>query len=162
MILSLSNQAYMFFISIVIGLIIGFLYDFFRLLRKIVNHKNTTVYIEDTIFWLLSTFISFYILLHKNNLEFRFYLLLGIFLGLIFYFLCISHYVMLMTIKTIRIILKPIRFVSKLLSPYFKNVNNMRNKAIYKEKIYLQKISRYGKMYYRNFKSNIKIIKDKI
>ncbi len=162
MILSLSNQAYIFFISIIIGLIIGFLYDFFRLLRKVVNHKNTTVYIEDTIFWLLSTFISFYILLHKNNLEFRFYLLLGIFLGLIFYFLCISYFVMTLTIKLIKLILKPIAFILKILYPHFRTVNNMRNKAIYKEKIYLQKISRYGKMGYRNFKSNIKIIKDKI
>ncbi len=162
MILSLSNQAYIFFISIIIGLIIGFLYDFFRLLRKIVNHKNSTVYIEDFIFWLLSTFISFYILLHKNNLEFRFYLLLGIFLGLIFYFLCISHFVMNITIKAIKLILKPVKFIAKLLYPHVKTVNKMRNKAIYKEKIYLQKVSRYGKMNYRNFKSNIKIIKDKI
>lgn len=162
MILSLTNQAYMFFVSIIIGMIIGLIFDFFRLLRKIFNHKNKFVYIEDILFWLISTFISFYILLHKNNLEFRFYLLLGILLGLVFYFLCISHIVVTIILKIIEFLAKPILFISKLLSPHMKKVNSMKNKAVHRKKIYLQKVNRYGKMKYTNFKYNINIIKNKI
>lgn len=162
MILSLSNQAYMFFISITIGLIIGIFYDFFRLIRKIFLHKNKYVYIEDIIFWLISTFISFYILLHKNNLELRFYLFLGIFLGITIYFVCFSNFVVTITLKIIQIVIKPIVFVLNLFKPYISKVNTVKNKTLYKEKIYLQKLCRYGKISYKNFVYNIKIIKNKI
>ncbi len=162
MIVSLSNQAYIFVVTIVIGLFIGLTYDFFRLLRKLFTHKNSAVYIEDVLFWLISTFICFYILLHKNNLELRFYLFIGISIGLIFYFYLISPFVLAFIIKFITILLKPVAFIIKLLNPYFKSMSIAKNRAIYKEKIILQKIYRYGKIKIEEIKSTIKIIKDKI
>lgn len=162
MILSLENQASIFFVTIMIGFIIGLVYDFFRLLRKLFIHKNALVYIEDTLFWLMSTFLCFYILLHNNNLEFRFYLIVGIFLGLIFYFSLISRYILKLFIRLIEVILKPIAIILKIISPFAKKLNIKRNKAIYREKIILQKFLRYGKMKHKDFKSTIKIILNKI
>lgn len=162
MILSLSNQAYIFFITILIGFIMGIFYDFFRLIRKLFEHTNIAVYIEDIIFWVISTFICFYILLHKNNLEFRFYLILGIFLGIIFYFYFISYYFLNFILKLLNFLLKPIKFVMKIFEPHFKKATVAKNKAIYKEKIFLQKVSRYGKIKGRRIKTTLKIIKDKV
>ncbi len=162
MIVSLSNQAYIFLVTIVIGLFIGLIYDFFRLIRKIFVHKNSAVYFEDVLFWLISTFVCFYILLHKNNLELRFYLFLGIVLGLIFYFALISHFVLTFVIKIITILLKPVAFIYNILKPHFKSAVIAKNRAINKEKIILQKLNKYGKMKKEEVKSTIRIIKDKI
>ncbi len=162
MILSLQNQVYLFFVTILIGFIIGLIYDFFRILRKVFTHSNTLVYFEDILFWLFSTFIAFFILLHKNNLEFRFYLLIGIVLGLIFYFAIISTFVLKISLTIIEQLLKPIAFLYKFLKPHFKKATILKNKAINKEKIVLQKVNRYGKIKCNDFKTTIKIIKNKI
>ncbi len=162
MILSLSNQASVFLVTIIIGICIGLIYDFFRLLRKLFIHKNSTVYIEDSLFWLLSTFLAFYILLHKNNLEFRFYLLLGIALGIILYFSFVSYYVLKFFVYTLTLLAKPISFCLKLIKPHLSKIYVMKNKTIYKKKIILQKVYRYGKIKRKDLKSTIKIILDKI
>lgn len=162
MILSISNQAYIFLITVVIGFIIGLIYDFFRLTRKIFNHQNFAVYIEDVIFWLISTFITFYILLHKNNLEFRLYLLLGIAIGLIFYFSILSYYILYIFVKAIDFFAKPVRFLMKIFTPYTKKANVMKNKAVYRKKIVLQKFMRYGSIKLKQIKLSFKIARKKI
>lgn len=166
MIISLSNQSDIFFVTILIGFIIGLIYDFFRLIRKIFNHKNTFVYIEDAIFGLTSTFICFYILLHKNNLDFRFYLLIGISIGLILYMHLISFFVLTFALKFINFLIKPIsmllQFFIKLLNPFIKSFNLLKNKTSYKKKIHLQKLHRYVKIKNKDFITTIKIILNKI
>lgn len=162
MILSLQNQAFLFFVTIIIGFIIGLIYDFFRLLRKIFSHTNLATYIEDALFWLISTFITFYILLHKNNLEFRLYLIIGIAVGAVLYFSLISYYVITITIKVIKFFIKPINFIIKIVSPFFTKMDKAKNKAIYKEKIILQKALKYGKIKGKQAKTNLTIIKNKI
>lgn len=162
MILSLSNQAYIFLITILIGLIIGIVYDVFRLIRKIFVHKNIVVYIEDIIFGIISTFICFYVLLHKNNLELRAYLVVAIALGIIFYFACISYFVM----KIVYVLVKPISLLIQLIinifKPFIKSYKFCRNKMIYKRKNYLQKVVRYVKIKHKGFSETIKVILRKI
>lgn len=162
MILSLSTQASIFLITIAIGIIIGLIYDVFRIIRKIIKHNNFLVNLEDIVFWIISTFVCFYILLHNNNLEFRFYLLLGIFIGLVFYFVLISYYVLKMIIKLLEVLAIPVSFFVKITKPFYKSAQIKKNKAIYKEKIFLQKVFRYGKIKSKDIKSTIKIILDKI
>ncbi len=162
MIVSLSNQAYIFFITIFIGLLVGLIYDFFRLIRKLFTHKPALVYIEDFLFWLFSTFVCFYILLHKNNLELRFYLFIGILIGLCFYFNLFSQFILKIFEYLICAFLKPLAFIIKKLSPLLSIFFNIKNKAIYREKIFLQKVNKYGKMRGNNIKTTIKIIFKKI
>ena len=50
------NQSYVFIIFIINGLIIGILFDLFRILRKSFKTTNTITYIEDILFWLLTRF----------------------------------------------------------------------------------------------------------
>ncbi len=162
MIISLSSQANLFLVTILIGFIIGLVYDFFRITRKLFHHSNLLVYIEDLLFWIISTFICFYILLHKNNLELRFYIVIGIIIGLCLYFSIFSQFVLNFFIKIIFMILTPMSFILKLFSPYMSKFYKLKHKAIYREKIVLQKVYRYGKIKKNKFKSTIKIIKNKI
>ena len=42
-----SNQAYLFLVFIINGIVIGLLFDFFRISRKVFNTNNMKTYIED-------------------------------------------------------------------------------------------------------------------
>ena len=48
------NQAYLFLTFTVNGVIIGLIFDFFRILRKSFKTKNLIIYFEDILFWILS------------------------------------------------------------------------------------------------------------
>ena len=50
----ITNQAYLFLIFILNGIIIGLLFDFFRILRKTIKTKDIITYLEDFIFWILT------------------------------------------------------------------------------------------------------------
>ena len=49
-----SNQAYLFFIFIVNGILIGLLFDFFRIARKVFRTNDIITYIQDILFWILT------------------------------------------------------------------------------------------------------------
>ena len=81
----ITNQAYLFLIFIVNGLIIGFLFDLFRILRLSFKTKDFVTYLEDITFWILTGFIVLYSIFVFNNGEIRFYIFLGIALGVLLY-----------------------------------------------------------------------------
>ena len=87
------NQAYLFLIFIVNGLIIGTIFDIFRILRKSFKTPNIVTYIEDVIFWVVSALIVMYSLFVFNNGEFRAYIFIGILLGAVIYMLFFSKFV---------------------------------------------------------------------
>lgn len=81
----ITNQAYLFLIFIVNGLIIGLLFDIFRILRLSFKTKDFVTYIEDIVFWILTGFIVLYSVFVFNNGEIRFFIFLGIALGVLLY-----------------------------------------------------------------------------
>ena len=84
------NQGYLFLIFIINGIIIGLLFDFFRILRKSFKTKDTITYIEDILFWILTGVVILYSIFTFNNGEIRLFMFLAIILGIILYseFLC--------------------------------------------------------------------------
>lgn len=55
----INNQANLFLIFTINGVIIGLLFDFFRILRRSFNTKDFVTYIEDILFWLLTRLYNF-------------------------------------------------------------------------------------------------------
>ena len=45
-----QNQAYLFLVFSLTGVVIGVLFDFFRILRRSIKTSNTITYIEDILF----------------------------------------------------------------------------------------------------------------
>ena len=48
------NQAYIFAVFMINGIIIGILFDIFRILRKTIKTNDIFTYIEDIIFWIMT------------------------------------------------------------------------------------------------------------
>ena len=84
------SQSELFFTSIQIGIVIGIIFDTIRIFRKMIKHPNFVVQIEDILFWVCSGFTGFYMLYNCNYADIRPYILLGMIMGAIFYFLTFS------------------------------------------------------------------------
>ncbi len=136
----ITNQAYLFLIFVINGVIIGILFDFFRILRKSFKTPDFVTYIEDVIFWILTGLLTLYSIFVFNNGEIRFFMFLGIFIGVALYMLLCSTYIIKFSVfiinKTKKIILKifniiayPIKLIYKILKKVFINVKNMTQKT---------------------------------
>lgn len=169
MILSIEHQAFVFMASIILGILIGILYDLFRFIRRIIKHSNFATYVEDLLFWILIIFISYVTLLHIANGEIRLYFFIGIFIGYATNYLIISDFIIniyMLIFKGIHnillIILKPIKLTAKTCYTPTKYIFKKSKKTGYKTKVLLKKTLFYAKIRLRRFKNNIKMIFKKI
>ena len=108
-----TNQAYLFLVFTINGIIIGLLFDIFRILRKSFKTSDIITYIQDILFWILTGLILLYSIFTFSNGEVRFYMFLGVFLGCLIYMLLFSKYFININVKIIMIIKN---IVSKILS----------------------------------------------
>ncbi len=101
------------------GILVGLLFDIFRITRKSFNTPNIVTYIEDTLFWILSGLLVLYIIHVFTTGEIRLYMILMLMIGTTIYFLTISKYFMLINIKILsfikNIIIKICKFFQKFL-----------------------------------------------
>lgn len=127
----INNQALLFCVFIINGLLIGLLFDFFRILRKSFKTSDIITYIEDILFWILTGIILLYSIFTFNNGEIRFYMFLGVILGCIIYMLLFSRYIVntitkivlffkKIIIKIINIIIYPLKMLIKMLNKILK------------------------------------------
>lgn len=88
-----TEQVYIFLCSILIGAIMGIVFDFFRALRRKGNTKNIIVYLQDVIFWLIVAIIIITSSFMLNDGELRAYMLVAYILGALIYMLVFSKYI---------------------------------------------------------------------
>ena len=88
-----QNQAYLFLVFSLTGVIIGILFDFFRILRRTIKTSNIITYIEDVLFWILTGLLILYNIWYFNNGEIRIFMFLGIILGVLIYMSTLSKIV---------------------------------------------------------------------
>lgn len=84
------EQLFTLIYSCVLGIILGFAYDIFRILRMIVNSKNISIFIQDILYFIISGIITFWFVLYFNSGDSRFYILAGEAIGWIVYHLTIG------------------------------------------------------------------------
>ena len=98
-----QNQAYLFLVFSLTGVIIGVLFDFFRILRRSIKTSNLITYIEDILFWILTGLFLLYIIFKYSFGQLRIYMFVSLIIGIVIYFLTISKYFIKLNVKTIRI-----------------------------------------------------------
>ena len=95
------------------GILIGLLFDIFRITRRTFKTPNIITYIEDTLFWILSGLLVLYIIYVFTTGEIRLYMILTLIIGTIIYFLIISKYFMFINLKIISYIKKSTKKIFK-------------------------------------------------
>ena len=107
----INTQLYLFLIFILNGLIIGLLFDFFRILRKAIKTSDLITCIEDIVFWILTGLIILYSIFTYNNGEIRLFMFLAIIIGIILYMLLISKFIMGVSLTIINFVKKIISII---------------------------------------------------
>ena len=85
------SQEQIFIFFFIIGIIIGLIFDIFKVLRKSFKTPDLITFIEDIIFIILSGLLTICGIIKLNGGEVRFFLFLGIFFGILIYILTISN-----------------------------------------------------------------------
>ena len=129
LLLSQFNTVFIFFLT---GICIGLLFDFFRIQRKVLKTCDFITYIQDILFWIVSGLIIIFVIMKYTNGEIRIYMVLGIILGILIYFLIISKYIMKIFVCILSFLLNiigkllfPIKKIYKIIKKSWKNKNHM-------------------------------------
>ena len=109
------SQEYMLAVSIMAGVLLGFIWDIYRLIRHYGKFKTVGTVIGDIIYWIVSIVISTRLILDISYGNVRFFILMGFLAGALLYFYGISRYVLKLLIFIIDFILKVIKTVIHLL-----------------------------------------------
>lgn len=134
-----ENQAYLFTVFTLVGIIIGIIFDLFRALRKCFKTNDIITYIEDIIFWIITGLIIIFSMYKYCNGQLRFFMIMGIIIGTTIYMITISRYLIKISVTIINIIKKimsyPVKIAKKFVfRPIIFICINLRKKIVKKNK----------------------------
>ena len=117
-----QNQAFLFLVFTLTGVIIGVLFDFFRILRRTIKTSNVITYIEDVLFWILTGLLILYNIWYFNDGEIRIFMFLGIIMGVLIYMSTLSN-ILIKTFTTIlQTIIKVLELPFKAIILFFRKI----------------------------------------
>ena len=157
------NQAQLFLIFTLNGVLIGLLFDTFRILRRSFKTKDFITYIEDILFWILTGLLLLYSIFTFSNGEIRLYMFMGVLVGCILYMLLISNHFIKINVKVMLVLKKIIgKIIAILIFPLkmiFKPINfitiNMKKFSIKEYKKIKKSIkTQKSKLHTQNLQKN--------
>ncbi|MBE6738946.1 MAG: hypothetical protein E7565_01355 [Ruminococcaceae bacterium] len=92
--ITVKSQIFTFFYAMILGVVLSVFFDFFRTLRISYKHIKVVVFIEDIVFFLISTFLTFMFLMSRCNGEFRTYAVSAILIGFFIYRISLSKIIL--------------------------------------------------------------------
>ena len=118
---AIGNEAVFFLLSVLEGMGLVFVYDIFRIVRRILKHGNIWIGIEDIFYWIFCTIAVFLLLYQTNDGMMRAFTFFGILLGMAIYYFLFSRFVIKISVLLFGGILKGLHKVFRvLLKPFVK------------------------------------------
>lgn len=87
--------------SLLLGVCLMMIYDGLRLFRALIRHKNFWTGLEDLVYWIGSSIVTFLLLFGQNDGVLRAYAITGVLSGMILYNLSVSK-IQYLLLKKIR------------------------------------------------------------
>lgn len=151
------TQLQLFFIFLINGLLIGLLFDFFRILRKAIKTADFITYIEDALFWVLTGLIILYSIFTYNNGEIRLFMFLAIILGISVYITFISKIILSISLGIINVVKKIFSIVFHIIKiPFHFFIKLIREVFLNPISFIIINISNYFTKYIKNFSNVLK------
>lgn len=150
---TMALQTRIFLLSIGLGFSLGILYDFFYITRLTITKSKYAIYIQDILYLLSCSFVTFLFILALSSGIVRGYIIIGEFLGWIIYYFSTGFFVVSFAAKTIDkiksftqkiflLIFKPFKWIFTKIFKRYKKIYMFINKKIRKInkkfKIYLK------------------------
>lgn len=168
------SQEYMLVVSVMGGILLGFIWDIYRLFRHYIKLGTFGTAVGDIVYWIISVYFSITTIYEISYGNIRLFILLGFLTGAIIYFYGASKYVLKLLIfiinsiivlikKTISFVIAPIKFIiekiKKILYPFklkaIKEKENVKRKYKF-FKFRLKKVLKNKKMLYNKKNSRNK------
>lgn len=126
--------------SLVMGIFITFVYDIFRILRRVFAHNRFFISAEDILFWIFCAISVFYLMHTQSNGTLRWFAILGALTGMFLYKKTVSPFfvkwvsfvlgkLVAFLRKILAIMGKPFRFLAKKSKKAGKKVANSGKRA---------------------------------
>ena len=126
---------------ILTGIVIGIVFDIFRIFRRSFKTNDIITYIQDILFWFATGCILLFSIFTFNNGELRGYIFIGIILGLVLHLIVLSKYLINMFLKIINLLRRIIGYPIHLLLVFTKNyIINPFSKLFLEIRVKLPKI----------------------
>lgn len=109
------SQEYMLAVSIMVGMLLGFIWDIYRLIRRFIKLGGFGTAIGDVVYWIISIYISVQIIFDVSYGNVRFFILMGFVSGALLYFYGISRYILKLAFFVVDIIIKIIKKIINIL-----------------------------------------------
>lgn len=113
--MTIARETMIFFFSLILGAGLGSIYDIFRILRIAFPSGNKLIFIEDGIFVLIFTVLTFLFSISFCNGYLRLFVLTGEILGFILYYFTVG----MVVIKCSKVIISWFKFLLKKLYAFF-------------------------------------------
>lgn len=111
MILPLEVQAIFLLAAFAGGILTGLLFDTYRIIRGFNSPSKVLTGISDILFWILTGVLVFIFFLRTNYGDVRYYTILGIIFGLLFYLRFISKWFLAILRRILYYIIKLVRLI---------------------------------------------------
>lgn len=115
-----NEQLVIFVASLGVGFILGIIYDLFRTVRLSLTRSKVAVVIFDLLYFSLFAFLSFIFMLVANKGEVRSYIIIGEFIGCVFYYFSFGISVIKVTDRFIAVLRRFYSFLFKVVSAPFR------------------------------------------
>lgn len=135
--------------SVAVGIGITFLYDWLRILRRVIPHRQWAVSLEDLVFWLVCTVAVFWWMYRVTNGGMRWFAVAGALTGMCLYRRLLSEFlvtyvskllqcILQILVKGLRILLQPLCAVGRSLAKKGSSFSRKRRKITGNLKIWLK------------------------
>jgi len=109
------NELWIFLWSICGGIALGFVFDIFRIKRRIIKTGKILISVEDLLYWVFAAVLFFLTLYISNEGQMRGFSIIGSILGAVFYIAAISPAVLKVSVAVIAAIKKGVMFLVKII-----------------------------------------------
>lgn len=123
-----TSQVNVFLCTVAGGILIGIIYDFFRVLRKFFRTGSVAAFFEDIIFWIVVSLVLFFTLYISNDGEVRFYIFVGAAIGAALYFLTASPVLVNFMVAAVNFVHSCLKIVFKALFLPLRLIGKMAGK----------------------------------
>ena len=119
-----KDQSFILLCAFFTGVLISFIYDFLRIKRRIVKTGAIMLGVEDILFWLAASLISYVIVFISNDGQVRGFTILGFLLGIFLYYKLISGFIIKIFVGLLKLLIKIIRIIIKLILKILKVISS--------------------------------------
>lgn len=152
------SQEYMLAVSVMGGMLLGFIWDIYRLLRHYVKTGAIGTALGDLLYWIISIYISIQLIFDISYGNVRLFILMGFLLGALLYFYGLSCYFLKVLIYIIDLILNFVKKVIFLLIGPIKYIIKLLKVLLYPVKLKYEKVRNNVKKRYKFLKFRVKKI----